>query len=137
MQLTPDLDTRLAADTAVIAEARAMLHGWLADAGVDDREVVGDLAVVLSELLANAVNASPPDRSVTVRTQLSDGAVVLSVENEVREWVPPTERWDLGDPLRPGGRGLLIVSALADDVTVQHDIEEDRTVVTARVHVPA
>ncbi|HEU5084165.1 MAG TPA: ATP-binding protein [Acidimicrobiales bacterium] len=135
MQLTPDLDARLPADTAVIADARAMLHGWLADAGVGDREVVDDLSVVLSELVANAVEASPHDGSVVVRTQLEEGTVVLSVVNDVREWVTPAERWDLDDPLRPGGRGLLIVSALADDVTVQHDIEDDCTVVTARLRV--
>ncbi len=132
MQLIPHLDTRLPADTAVIADARALLDRWLADAGVDDPEVVDDLSVVLSELLANAVHASPPDASVLVRTELSDGTVVLSVANDVREWVPPDERWDLDDPLRTGGRGLLIVSALVDDVTVQHDIEDDCTVVTAR-----
>lgn len=135
MHLTPDIDTRLPADTAVISEARAMLDRWLADAGVDDLEVVGDLSVVLSELLANAVAASPPGASVIVRTQLDDGTVVLSVVNDVRKWVPPTERWDLDDPLRPGGRGLLIVSSLADDVTVQHDIEDDCTVVTARLRL--
>lgn len=135
MQLTPDLDARLPADTAVIADARAMLHGWLADAGVDDCGVVGDLSVVLSELVANAVEASPHDGSVVVRIQLEEGTVVLSVVNDVREWVAPAERWDLDDPLRAGGRGLLIVSALADDVTVQHDIEDDCTVVTARLRV--
>lgn len=135
MHLTPELDTRLRAETAVIADARRMLHGWLADAGVDDREVVDDLSVVLSELLANAVEASPPAGSVVVRLQLEEGTLVLSVVNEVREWVPPSERWDLDDPLRPGGRGLLIVSALADDVTVQHDIDEDLTVVTVRLRV--
>lgn len=135
MQLTPDLDARLPADTAVIADARAMLHGWLTDAGVDDCGVVGDLSVVLSELVANAVEASPHDGSVVVRIQLEEGTVVLSVVNDVREWVAPAERWDLDDPLRAGGRGLLIVSALADDVTVQHDIEDDCTVVTARLRV--
>ncbi len=137
MQLTPDLDTRLPADTAEIARARSMLELWLGDAGVDDPESVGDLSVVLSELVANAVHASPPEGAITVRTHVSDGTVVISVVNEVQEWVPPTERWDLDDPLRPGGRGLLIVSALVDDVTVQHDIEEDCTVVTARRRVTA
>lgn len=48
------------------------------------------------------------------------------------DWVSPADRWDLDDPLRTGGRGLLIVSALVDHVEAEHDVTNSCTVVRVR-----
>jgi len=89
-----------------------------------------DLAVVASELLANAYRACVgADTEVTLQCAHHQGAIVLAVTNPVSEWVAPADRWDFEDPLRTGGRSLLIVSALVDDLRVEHDLNRRCTVV--------
>lgn len=104
-----------------LSDVRARFTGWLrANDVVDDR--VDDLSVVLSELGANAVRSTPDgaDEAV-VEATIDDRGVVLEVSNEVGSDVPThvEHDWDFADPLRTGGRGLLLVSAFVDDVDVE------------------
>lgn len=96
---------------------------WLA--GVtrsEDR--IEDLSVVISELGANAVRGTPEGRSpATVTAWVEDNRLLLEVTNHVGEITVADADWDLEDPLRTGGRGLLLVSAFVDDVHV--DVEDD------------
>src|SRR3546814_18380760 len=76
------------------------------DLGSVDHDAAKDLVVGASELLANAIDASPGGATVALRGTQESGAVVLEAINRVSEWVSPAERWDMDDPLRTGGRGL-------------------------------
>lgn len=95
---------------------------------IKDHDLTHAAAVVISELVGNAVrHASPtPDGAVVVRWQVRGGVVDLEV----------TDGGSDGDvrPSRPTldsttGRGLRIVRHLADEWGVQlHDTSEMRTV---------
>lgn len=116
-----------------LATVRDAFVSWLRESGVE-AEQVDELAVVISELGANAVRETPqgsPEASVSARregTQLE-----LAVTNAVGKGTTSVHEhsWDLDDALRTGGRGLLLVSAFVDNVAVE--AEEQRLVVTCTV----
>lgn len=119
------------AGNADLSDARHSFSTWLDDVGVGaDR--VEDLSVVFSELVSNAVRETPDGADpVTVRATADDQGVQLEVTNAVDERHSETgSDWDLDDPLRSGGRGLLLVSAFVDDVDV--DLAGDRLVLRCR-----
>lgn len=111
-----------------LSEVRARFVHWLRSAGVDD-ERVDDLSVVLSELGANAIRETPdgaPEADVTARFE---GATLeLTVTNVVSDETHASTDWDLDDPLRTGGRGLLLVSAFVDSIEI--DVVDRRLVVS-------
>ena len=117
------------ASVADLSAVRAEFVAWLEGAGVvADR--IDDLSVVLSELGANAVRETPDGADEACVTAAIDaGVLVMEVSNEVSpsSSTPSEHEWDLSDPLRTGGRGLLLVSAFVDDVDV--DVVDRRLVV--------
>ncbi len=116
-----------------LSSVRARFVEWLRAAGVDD-ERVDDLSVVLSELGANAIRETPagaPDADVCARIEGS--TLELTVTNEVSPEHHTNGDWDLDDPLRTGGRGLLLVSAFVDSVEV--DVVDRRLVVNCTASV--
>jgi anti-sigma regulatory factor (Ser/Thr protein kinase) len=131
-QRIDDFSVSLPADTSVIGEARRGFTAWLRR-WVLDEDAVDDLVLVLSELLANAVRATQPDRTrVQVLASAEGGDVVLEVRNARTTWIDADNRWDLSDPLRAGGRGLMIVESLVDHVAVEHDDRAGITTVRSR-----
>lgn len=104
-----------------LADVRAEFVSWLRDNGVvDDR--IDDLSVVLSELGANAIRETPLGAGpAAIEASIESGTIELIVSNEVSSAEPKAVEhdWDLADPLRTGGRGLLLVSAFVDDVEVE------------------
>lgn len=104
---------------AEIGNARNRFERWLTDVGIDD-ETVEELAIVFSELAANAVTASAPGTLARLRAYRDETNVVLEAVNGSPQTVPRDRgAWDLADPLRPGGRGLLIVNEYMDNVQVE------------------
>ena len=128
MLLTSDFLTTMSADKSEIGHARAAFSQWLRSGAVD-RETLDDLLVVASELLANAIHASPGASTVALRATNNRNVITIEAVNRVAEWVTPADRWNLDDPLRTGGRGLLIVSALVDHIEAEHDLTDLCTVV--------
>lgn len=134
-QRIEDFSSTCPAEPAAIADVRQGFTAWLRR-WVPDDDTVGDMAVVLSELLANAVNATEGSgRTVHVIACADGDDVVLAVRNPRVRWV--SDRWDLDDPLRVGGRGLLIVRSLVDELEVDHDERAGTTTVRSRKAVPA
>jgi anti-sigma regulatory factor (Ser/Thr protein kinase) len=104
-----------------LAAVRESFVEWLARVTTSD-ERIEDLSVVISELGANAVRGtSEGAEPATVSAWVEDDILVLEVANRVQELTVPDVDWDLEDPLRTGGRGLLLVSAFVDDVHVDVD----------------
>jgi anti-sigma regulatory factor (Ser/Thr protein kinase) len=107
-----------------IGEARDLASSAIAGAGVDEATVI-DLQLALSELVTNAV-VHGGGGPITVDVTVAPSAITCAVASdgqllpEVSSWVQPVDG-------RPSGRGLSIVRAVADAVTV--DVDGDRIVV--------
>lgn len=116
-----------------LSVVRARFVEWLRAADVDD-ERVDDLSVVLSELGANAIRETPPGApDADVSAHIEGITLELTVTNEVSADHHTNDHWDLDDPLRTGGRGLLLVSAFVDSVEV--DVVDRRLVVNCTASV--
>ena len=84
---------------------------------------VADLSAVRAEFVAwlEGAGETPPGASrATVAAHIDVDVLVVEVANEVSAaaTTPSEHEWDLNDPLRTGGRGLLLVSAFVDDIDV-------------------
>ena len=121
MNRSPDpgpFSTDLATSPAACASSRAAFVRWLTAAGVHDGPR-DELAVVFSELVANATKAAAgSDRSPEASAWTESDSVMIEVANPVPAATPAPHRWDFGDPLRAGGRGLMVVRAYTDDISV-------------------
>ena len=103
---------------AAIAASRTSFEDWLSDVGIAE-EPRDELAVVFSELVSNATRAAATTGEVPrVDAWTEPDSVVLEVSNPVRDGKTPVEHPHFRDPLRTGGRGLVIVRAYTDEVTV-------------------
>ncbi len=104
--------------TAAIADARHAFEAWF-EGVAPGSPVLDEMLVVLSELLANAVAASAEGGgAVAVRAWLTD-EVTLEVTDPADAVFDVGAHWDYDDPLRPGGRGLMIVESLVDDLAIE------------------
>ena len=107
------------ATPSAVTPCRKRFAAWLRECDVDE-DLVGELTIVFSELLSNAVKASRgAEREVQTRAGLERGRVIIEVCNPVARSRSDVDRWDLDDPLRAGGRGLVIVRAYTDDVEIE------------------
>lgn len=140
MSATPDREEFFATyrpDTAVLGEAREAFLRWL---GPDEALAAlrDEMLVVLSELLSNAIGASQdPLDAVAVRAWVDDDGLNLEVTNPASAAFDPSPAWDYDDPLRPGGRGLIIVESLVDDIAIAPPDETNPLRVCCRRAVPA
>lgn len=118
---TRHFSERPLASLAALAAVREAFVEWLRGV-TTSQDRIEDLSVVISELGANAVRGTPEGAEpATVGAWVDDDHLVLEVANRVEEITVPDADWDLDDPLRTGGRGLLLVSAFVDDVHVDVD----------------
>ena len=118
---------------AALAAVRESFVEWLAGV-TGSEERIEDLSVVISELGANAVRGTPDGAEpATVSAWVDDDHIVLEVANRVEDITVPDVDWDLEDPLRTGGRGLLLVSAFVDDVHV--DVDGDVLVIRCTTQI--
>lgn len=105
---------RVGADVMAVSESRLPFEQWLTETGADE-DTVQELAIVFSELVTNAVQASSgPGGQIDASAWTDDGRVILRVANPVDRSSTSIDLPDLDDPLRTGGRGLLIVRAYTD-----------------------
>lgn len=109
--------TSFAPSSEALAPARRSFSDWLHRRTGDD--VADELEVVFSELAANAVHGSPTGADeVTSRAWYEDDVLVIDITNRTEPSGPTESRWDLDDPLRTGGRGLVIAQAFVDSMEV-------------------
>jgi anti-sigma regulatory factor (Ser/Thr protein kinase) len=84
--------------------------------------VLDDVALVVSELLTNALQHSAPTSDIGVDVRTGDGRFAVTVENLVgADRPPPAQTWRMADPDSPSGRGLGVVRGLAPEVAVAED----------------
>jgi anti-sigma regulatory factor (Ser/Thr protein kinase) len=94
-----------------VPAARHFAHAFLAEWGLADAERSGDVLLCVSELATNAlVHGVPPGRQFRVFLRY-DGRVLRVEVHDSGGGVPRVDQAGDGDE---GGRGLLLVAALAD-----------------------
>ena len=125
------LDLRLRASVHSVPSARHHMARWLDALSLPD-EVVDDMALAVTELVTNAVEASPDGGEVVVRATYHPPDLCLEVVDE-------GPGFHLHDPPEnPGaeairGRGLPIVRALVDLVEVERDGRRTKVTATRRL----
>ena len=127
---TTTADRSYAGETATLNQARLDLATWLQ--ANDLAVVTEDAQLILSELSSNAIEASP-NQKYRVVTHIEGDLIVIAVSNRSRTALPAEEDWSPTSVLAPQGRGLLIVNALSESVTVEQS--GGGTLVSARLRI--
>ena len=112
---TAPLELSFPARPEEIAPARAVLRGWLAQAGVE-AQLSYDVLLAAGEAVGNAVEHGGRDGLGSAITLRADAA-----GTELRLSVTDTGRWKPPDPVANShrGRGIMLMRALMDDVAVK------------------
>ena len=101
--------------------ARHDFSAWLRDCVVND-DARDDLSLVFSELGANAVEASTSSSAEVLARASWDGSdMLLEIVNPTSGTARTARGWDVDDPLRERGRGLMLVQEFVDRVEVDRD----------------
>lgn len=109
---------RLSGGPGSIISARQAFDTWLRQ-NTSDVELLEDMSVVVSELVSNALDGAPTSEpDAEVRAEIEDRMLHLRVSNRLPAGIADIRHWDLDDPLRGGGRGLMIVRAYTDSLAV-------------------
>lgn len=111
-------DCRLDARPDAITHARRDFEAWLRGALAEDDDV-HDMTVVLSELASNAAAGAADGSQAEIHARIEGEMICIEVRNRIAGGTPDVSRWDLDDPLRGGGRGLLIVRAYTDSLEIE------------------
>lgn len=115
------------------AGLRADVRRYLAGQGVPEGRI-GDVVLVLSELLTNAIEASPEQGQVEVLIERSGATVFLDVTNQAvaiaPSW-PLMSTVEMPTAFAARGRGLPLVAALAARMSI--DVGEKLTHVRAEL----
>lgn len=125
----PELGFELASATTSVGVARRRIDRWLSAQGAA-AELRDRVAVVVSELVTNAVEASADGFAVRADQPDAPGGVRLRVTNRAEPGaIPPRADWGADSLMAERGRGLAIVAHLCESVSVEHF--GGRVVVTA------
>ena len=124
------------ADPAQLSVIRRELSGWLAPLALSEEETA-DVVLAVDEAAANAVrHAYGPDMSGVVELTLWTEPGTLCVEVvDHGSWRPPaapTQHGETGD----GGRGIPLMSTMADAVLIHYDARGSRVLLRHRVQGP-
>lgn len=113
------LELTIPADTSTLGSLRLQLAMDISDSGAD-LDVVEEIVLVASELASNVIRHTD-DADMTVRLYRTDGEWILDVSGaDAMDDLPGAD--GMPDPMQQGGRGLVIVRAMMDEVElVDHD----------------
>jgi serine/threonine-protein kinase RsbW len=107
---------RFAPHVAELPVARRALREWL-ERLPRDPDAVQELLIVTTELCTNAVRHAGSGL-VTLRAWEDDDAVVVEIESLENLHETSTVVRNLDEPAVEGGRGMMIVERLCDDVSI-------------------
>ena len=119
-RLSP-FEYRFSPNRVTVPLARHLLADWLDLLPVEAPEAA-DLVLAASELCANAVrNATGAPGGLTLRAWAEGGSVVMEVEDDGAgfEFADRYDEDDPPDPEAEHGRGLYLVEAVTDDLSVR------------------
>ena len=116
---------RIDNDSHLLKEISKELIGSLQKQGVDEN-IIFDVHVAFEEALRNAMvhgNKSDPEKKVMIETMITDGELMICVEDEGDGFDPDS----LPDPtlgenlLKESGRGVYLVKHLMDDAVYEQE----------------
>jgi serine/threonine-protein kinase RsbW len=107
------LTMSLPRQSSSVTRARRVLATLLSLTDADE-EIRGHLAVLISEACANAVVHADAASTVDITIDIDDDECVVEVGNRGTSPDGAGLRAGLPDPLTVGGRGLPLITALAD-----------------------
>lgn len=123
------MDREYAGHTVTLRSARRDVVDWLAECEADG-DTIERASLIVSELASNAIQAAPGVPYQLRLVTANPDAVELSIRNRTGGGVPPPRgKWRPVDELAIRGRGLSIVDALSDELTVE--VVGDEVIVTA------
>ena len=101
----------LPATVSALQTVRDDMRRWLRSSGVDER-AAGDVVLAVWEACTNAVEhpMEPRSRELVVEADIGAAGVRVSIRDTGR-WRPPSKR-------ASRGLGLVVVSAVMDDVAI-------------------
>jgi len=123
------LEVSFPAHVNELSRSRAALRSWLSQARVDPDQA-HDMLVAAGEAVANAIehgHRDSPEGTITLRATISVDQVQLTVV-DTGSWRPP--RPDVG---RHRGRGITLMRALMQDVTIHPDATGTTVHLSARI----
>jgi len=113
-----------------ISVARRFVRTTLRD--IVPAHVASDMELITSELVTNAVrHGSREPLVVTVHADRRVASVTIEHEHDQLDDIPRIAEWEIADPDLPSGRGLGLVRALSDEVTI--GVHGDTLSITASV----
>lgn len=116
------LEMRLPPSTHVLPELRATIARRLESI----EEPADDWLLIATELVTNAIEASPPSAPIDVRLRSTADTVELTVVDHGPGYDLPPLSIDV-PPLQLGGRGLVIVRSLSDALETRRVAESTVT----------
>ena len=121
------------ADSEQLVLIRRELADWLAPLGLTDEETA-DVVLAVDEAAANAVrHAYGPDESGAVELTMWTEPGTLSIEVvDHGSWRPPAP-----DPSGESGRGIPLMSNMAESVLIHYDGRGSRVLLRHRIHEDA
>lgn len=121
-------DRRYEGSTAVVNGVRLDIDTWLIAQRADD-DTRTRAALVVSELVSNAVQASPGRPFHLSARRARHESITLTVTNRADgARIPPRAEWGPDDVLAPAGRGLAIIDTLCDEVAITTAADGEITV---------
>lgn len=102
-------------DGKTVAVVRAVAMDALARLGVS-RECIDDVGLALSEACANVIRHAEDSDDYEVRLEVDNDQCAITVIDAGRGLDVGTLTTTMPDPSSPGGRGMALMKALADQV---------------------
>jgi anti-sigma regulatory factor (Ser/Thr protein kinase) len=113
----PRIVLKVPAEVPWVPACRHLLVGWL-DEGAPDEQVRDALALVATELMANAVEHCPDAPAVELEATMETDGIRLNVSNRSAVPLEPKPP-ELPEPDVIGGRGLFLVDRLAEGLHIR------------------
>jgi anti-sigma regulatory factor (Ser/Thr protein kinase) len=120
------LEVEIPADPGQLSSTRATLRGWLTRAGLDPEQTL-DVLIAVGEAVSNSIehgHREQTEGTVSLRATVLADRLHLTVV-DTGSWIPPQN-----DPNSHRGRGLMLMRALMQDVS----IEPSKTGTTVHMH---
>ncbi|WP_442008883.1 ATP-binding SpoIIE family protein phosphatase [Mycobacterium sp. 2YAF39] len=120
------LEVEIPADPGHLSSTRATLRSWLTRAGLDAEQTL-DVLIAVGEAVSNSIEHGHREQTggtVSLRAIVLADRLHLTVV-DTGSWIPPQD-----DPNSHRGRGLMLMRALMQDVS----IEPSKTGTTVHMH---
>ena len=119
--VTKPLSLRVEADAKALAPMRRALRAWLTELGANQ---ISDVVLAVDEAVANAIEHAGLATTATI------AVVAHVVDNRLHIEICDEGLWKEPTANDTRGRGLLIMNAVMDGVSIEHRDDDTRVVMS-------